>query len=98
MVVPQKSASFVHHTRLLNTAGNYTYIDNRLTNGEPDAVLSVTQNWNPGGGRGVYNNYPIDVVYDKDVEKRAIYNQDGAPMPYGAAFNVAVSAEGEPAR
>jgi hypothetical protein len=98
VVVPAASDSFVHQATFDNTVGNITYLNDPLTNGKPGAVLSVTQNWNPGGGRGVYNNHPIDVVYDKDVEKWAIYNQDGAPMPYGAAFNVAVSAEGEPAR
>jgi hypothetical protein len=90
--VPQPSATFVHHANLLNTVGNYTYLDNQLTNGEPEAVLSVTQNWNPGGGRGVYNNHPVDAVYDADVEQWAVYNRDGAPIPKGAAFNIAVSA------
>jgi hypothetical protein len=96
--VPQASATFVHHADLLNTAGNYTYLDDQLTNGEPDAVVSVTQNWNPGGGGGVYNNHPIGAVYDAKLQKWAIYNRDGAPMPKGAAFNVAVPASGnEPA-
>jgi hypothetical protein len=90
--VPRESACFVHHAGLLNTAGNYTYLDDPLTNGEPDAVLSVTQNWNPGGGGGVYNNHPIDAVYDAKLKKWAVYNRDGAPMPKGAAFNIAVLA------
>jgi hypothetical protein len=90
--VPQASATFVHYARLLNTVGNYTYLDDRLTNGEPDAVLSVTQTWNPGGGRGVYNDHPVGAVYDADVKSWAIYNRDGASMPKGAAFNITVSA------
>jgi hypothetical protein len=92
VVVPRASARFVHHARLMNTAGDYTYLDNRLTNGEPDALLSVTQNWNPGGGRGVYNDHPVDTVYDAQVERWAIYNRDNVSIPKGAAFNVAVSA------
>jgi hypothetical protein len=92
VVVPRASAKFVHHARLLNTAGNNTYLNDRLTNGEPDAVLSVTQNWNPGGGRGVYNDHPVDTVYDAQVERWAIYNRDNVSIPNGAAFNVAVSA------
>jgi hypothetical protein len=98
VVVPPPSESFVHHATFDNTAGNITYLNSHLTNGKPGAVLSVTPNWNPGGGRGFYDNHPIDVVYDKDLEKWAIYNQDGTPMPDGAAFNAAVSAEGEPTR
>jgi hypothetical protein len=98
VVVPPASESFVHRATFDNAVGNITYLDNPLTNGKPGAVLSVTQNWNPGGGRGFYNNHPIDVFYDKDLGKWAIFNQDSTPMPYGAAFNVAVSAEGEPTR
>jgi hypothetical protein len=92
VVVPRASAKFVHRAGLVNTAGNYTYVEDRLTNGEPEAVLSVTQNWNPGGGGGVYNDHPVDTVYDAQVERWAIYNRDNASIPKGAAFNVAVSA------
>jgi hypothetical protein len=91
VVVPPASKKFVHHAVLINIVGNTTYLDDPLTNGNSDVVLSVTQNWNPGGGRGIYNNHPIGVVYDKDVNKWAIYNRDNVPMPDGAAFNVAVS-------
>lgn len=91
VIVPPASDRFVHQAGLINTVGNTTYLDDPLTNGNPDAVLSVTQNWNPGGGRGVYNNHPIGVLYDKDLKKWAIYNRDDVPMPDGAAFNVAVS-------
>ncbi|MEJ7842726.1 MAG: hypothetical protein WKF95_13245 [Rubrobacter sp.] len=98
VVVPRRSDRFVQRAELPNTFGNSTYLDNPLTNGEPDAVVSVTQNWNPGGGGGVYNDHPVGVVYDEDVEKWAVYNEDDAPMPNGAAFNVAVSGDAEPAR
>lgn len=92
IVVPADSASFVHRADTRNSAGDHTYLDNRLTNGERDAVLEVTQNWNPGGGRGVYNDHPIGTRYDADLGEWALYNRDGAAMPDGAAFNVAVSA------
>ena len=92
VVLPPDSTEFVHRADLSNTAGHYTYLDDPRTNGEPGAVLSVTQNWNPGGGRGIYNNHPVDTQYDAKVRKWAVYNQDGAPMPTGAAFNIAVSA------
>jgi hypothetical protein len=90
VIVPLASAKFVHQADLANTAGNDTYLDNRLTNGKPDAVISVTQNWNPGGGRGVYNDHPVGTVYDAKLEEWAVYNRDGASMPKGAAFNIAV--------
>ena len=91
VIIPPTSETFVHHAKPDNTVGNRTYLDNPLTVGEPDAVLTVTQDWNPGGGRGVYNDHPIGVLYEADIRKWAIYNRDGAPMPDGAAFNIAAS-------
>jgi hypothetical protein len=91
--VPLPAATFVHRAGVLNTANNYTYLDNELTNGEPDAGLSVTQNWNPGGGRGIYNDHPVGAVYDAKLKKWAVFNRDGKPMPKGASFNIAVSAD-----
>jgi cytoskeletal protein RodZ len=91
VVVPKASARFVHYAQRSNTSGHYTYLDNRLTNGQPDVVLSVTQNWNPGGGSGVYNDHPVGTQYDAKLEEWAIYNRDAEPMPRGAAFNVSVS-------
>jgi hypothetical protein len=91
VVVPRASEKFVHQADPSNTAGHYTYLDNRLTNGQPDAVLSITQNWNPGGGGGVYNDHPVDTQYDARRQQWAVYNKDGVTMPDGAAFNIAVS-------
>lgn len=91
VVVPPASTTFVHRAELLNTFGNYTYLDDPLTNGRPDADVEITQNWNPGGGGGIYNDHPVGTVYDEDVQQWAIYNLDGVPIPEGAAFNVAVS-------
>ena len=54
--------------------------------GNPDAVILVTPNWNPGGQGGLYHDHPIGVYYCLD--RWAIFNQDMAPMPLGAAFNV----------
>ena len=98
VVVPRKSDGFTHRSGLVNTVANSTYLDDPLTNDEPDAVVSVTQNWNPGGGGGVYNDHHVGVRYDEDVDKWMVYNNDGARMPDGAAFNVAVSGGAEPAR
>ena len=92
VTVPRADEGFVHRAGPGDTFGNVTYLDDPLVNGDPDAALSVTQNWNPGGGgRGVYNDHPVGVLYDDDVSKWYVYNEDAALMPEGAAFNVAVS-------
>ncbi len=83
-------AVFVHRATPENITFNSTYLDNPLTNGDPDVILYATQNWNPGGSGGTYNNHPIGVWYDGSRERWAIFNQDREKMPDGAAFNVAV--------
>ena len=99
VVIPRGPEKFIYRATLENTVANGTYLDDSLTNGNPDAVLSVTQNWNPGGGSsGVYNDHPIGVRYDAERRRWVIYNRDGAPMPKGAAFNVALSGDAQPAR
>ncbi len=82
---------FVHRATSESVSSNSTYLDNRLINGNPDAILSVTQNWNPGGDGGTYNAHPIGIWYDGSAEKWAIANEDRAAMPEGAAFNVVVA-------
>jgi hypothetical protein len=73
-----------------DTSGHSTYLDDPPTEGNPNAVLVVTQNWNPGGSSGKYNDHPIGVWYNNNRSKWAIFNQDRAAMPVGADFNVAV--------
>jgi hypothetical protein len=84
-------ALFVHRDTLANTTGNATYVDYPSANERPDAVLAVTPNWNPGGGDGTYNNHPVGVRYDAEEERWTILNLDLAPMPEGAAFDIAVT-------
>jgi hypothetical protein len=88
-------AVFVHHANPDNISANSTYLDNPLTNGHPNAILYVTQNWNPGGSIGIYNNHPIGVWYDPDRERWAIFNQDREAIPKGADFNVGVIKEAQ---
>ena len=83
---------FVHRATPESISSNSTYLDNRLINRNPDAILSVTQNWNPEDGDGTYNDHSVGVWYDASSERRAIFNQDRAAMPEGAAFNVLVAA------
>jgi len=81
---------FVHIATAVNTAGNSTYIDHPLTNNRPNAIIFVTQNYNPGGVGGTCNSHPIGVWYNTANNRWAIFNQDLAAMPVGAAFNVLI--------
>jgi hypothetical protein len=91
LVVHTKEPFFNHKATAGNTIGNSTYLDQPLLNDEPNAVALLTQNWNPGGGvSGIYNNHPVGVWYDPLAGEWAVFNQDGANMPEGAAFNLLV--------
>ncbi len=82
---------FVQITTRSNQNGDSTYINNPATNGHRHVLIFVTPNWNPNntsGGR--YNNHAIGVWYDTSVNKWAIFNEDGAAMRLGRAFNVLV--------
>ncbi|MDQ3925280.1 MAG: hypothetical protein M3309_15405, partial [Actinomycetota bacterium] len=39
---------FIHRATSESITENSTYIENRFTNANPEAILFVTQNWNPG--------------------------------------------------
>jgi hypothetical protein len=94
VLVPEPGVNvFLHKATSGNINANFTIIDHPLTNGNPNARLLVTQNWNPGGGIGVYNDHPIGVYYYEGGTWR-IFNQDLAAMPVGAAFNVMVLPDG----
>lgn len=92
LVVPKASRSaFVQHASGSNTQGAHTFINSRLLNGNPRAVMQVTQVFNPGGTlAGTFNPHAVGVRYYPRAKKWAIVNEDGAKMPSGAAFNVLI--------
>lgn len=91
VLVPHPDAdAFVHVADAANITGDFTVIDHASINGDPDARVIVTQNWNPPGSAGVSNDHAIGVFYLQSAAKWAVFNEDGAAMPLGAAFNVLV--------
>ena len=79
---------FTHTATAVNTTGAITEIDYPLVNGNANAILQVTQNWNPGGFGEVDNNHIVGVRYNRNSQRWAIFNQDGSAIPDGASFNV----------
>ena len=94
VLIPNPDAAvFVHTASTANIIAHTTVLDYPLTNGNPNAVLFVTPNFAPGGVCGcVYQDHPIGVLYDGTNWR--VFNQDGAAMPVGAAFNVFVATPG----
>ena len=67
---------------------DFATIDDPALNGNPNAIIEVTQNWNPGDQGGIYNDHHIGVFFT--AGHWAVFNQDHAKIPVGASFNVAV--------
>lgn len=81
--------AFVHTATVANKlSANGTDVDNALCNGDPNAILIVTQKLNPSGI--VYNNSPIGVYYNSVRNKWEIFNQNNVAIPTNAQFNVLV--------
>ena len=86
-----KTPVFIHQATASNIGGPFTYINHPLTNGDPNAILIVTHNLDPGGHTpSVENNHLFGVVYVIPAAKWAIFNLGGADIPVGAAFNILV--------
>ena len=85
---------FVHVATAANSDAHTTLIDHPLTNGNPGAIIIVTPNFTPGVVSGTLNNHHIGVFYNGPRAQWGIYNEDGATMQAGTAFNVIVPATG----
>ncbi len=88
-VQPANDDIFVHTATAANIVVGYqTVIDHPDLNGNPDAKIVVSHNWNIFGS-GVYNNNIDAVWYDSGLSRWVIYNEDvSAPIPVGAKYNV----------
>ena len=71
-----------HVATAANTNNHISFIDHAATNGKPDLVLIVAQNY------GVYNANEIGVWYNDGKWK--VFNQSRAPIPANAQFNILV--------
>ncbi|QIN84848.1 hypothetical protein GBA63_21025 [Rubrobacter tropicus] len=91
VVVSEGKNGIVHRAKPGNIVENGTFLDDPLTNEKPGVELAVTQNWNPGGVGNTYNDHPVGVRYDDDRDRWEVFNEDRAPMPPGAAFNVSLT-------
>ncbi len=94
IIVPKANTGFshlVHTTDGVNSNGHITYLDHPDANDNPDAIVFVTQIWNPGGtANGVYNDHNVGVYYSSSLDKWTIYNEDLVNLPAGTSFNVMI--------
>ena len=82
--------SILHTAISGNMQGSTTKIDHPALNNNPDAIIYVTQNWNPGGGAGVFNEHKVSTYYYNG--KWSIYNEDNAGMIENSHYNIYIGA------
>lgn len=83
--------SFVHRATSANSITNSTCIDNPATNGKPNAIVQITQNF---GSSSVYNNNSVGVFYGLAAfpNRWCVFNQNTASaIPLTSEFNVTVT-------
>ncbi len=90
--------AFTHTTTSSNKLEYRTLIDHPDLNDNPDAIILITQFWNPDGSYfdGVINPHEVGVQYVSAVDKWAIFNEDMAEMPDSASFKVVIEKQPEP--
>ncbi|MGD0258878.1 MAG: hypothetical protein ABSD29_03540 [Verrucomicrobiota bacterium] len=89
--IETSTAAFTHLTTAANDQGTVTFINNPLCNGDPNAILLVTHNYNPAGTTTVGQYpHPIGVYYATSQQQWCIYNDDAVAMATNVAFNVLI--------
>jgi hypothetical protein len=82
----QTPTFYVDSATTQNTAFQYTDLTKK--DASKNSLYFLTNNWNPVGSAGVYNNHPVGVFYFDAIKDTCIFEEDLANMPIGAAFNV----------
>jgi hypothetical protein len=86
--VNTSTAAFTQQTTSGNVDGDSSTIDNPLCNGDPNAILIITPNWNPGGSGGTYSSEVVGVWYDGS--NWLLFNETGDTMQTGLNYNILV--------
>ncbi|GEM_PF-950280 len=91
LVIPEKNDSFVYKalsSRILPDINDHVLrIDHPLLDGNPNAQVYVTHNWNPqGDDNHIIDTHPLGVIYTGN--KWNIYHTDFEPIPVGATYNI----------
>jgi hypothetical protein len=84
---------FIHRATASNIeAGNThrTTITHPLTDGDPDAILIITHNYNPSQTGNVFDTHPTGVFYNASLSQWQIFHEDGAAILTNEAWNVLV--------
>ena len=72
-----------------NTAGSFAIVNNKNSNGNPNAAVFETQNSDPGGTGGTFDTSVTGVEYfQRPTDDWAVFQEDNSSMALGTSFNV----------
>lgn len=84
---------FIHRAAAANIESGATHrttIDHPLCNGDPNAMLIVTQNYNAQNSGNVTASHSVGVYYNPNLSKWQIFHQNIQPIEANTAWNVLV--------
>ncbi len=84
---------FIHRATAANIqagAAHRTTIDHPMCNGDPNAILIVTQNYNAQNIGNVSANHSVGVYFNPDLNKWQIFHQNIQSIEVNTAWNVLV--------
>jgi hypothetical protein len=83
-----QATMFVHTATAGNISADASFIDHPDLNGNPNAEILISHNWNPPGSAGVYNDNNTGVFYSNGQNKWGVYNENASAMIVGSSYNV----------
>jgi hypothetical protein len=88
VVILNDKNSLLHTATTSTIEGIWTKLDHPAINNNPKALIYVTQNFNPGGGSGIFNPGKAVVWYNASDGKWGVFNEDISSMVPNCHYNV----------
>ncbi|MBK8660181.1 MAG: T9SS type A sorting domain-containing protein [Bacteroidetes bacterium] len=82
--------AFVHTVSSVSALPS-TFLNNPVTDANPEAVLIVTHNYNPGGLGGMYNTVPVGVAIKSSAYPLIYHLDHSTPFDSAMSFNVLIA-------
>jgi hypothetical protein len=77
-------------TTTTSRVGDGTLFSNPVSNGNPNALVLDTPDWNPGGKGGTTSTSQTAVDYDTTSAHWGVFDQNGTSAPLHSAYNVLI--------
>jgi hypothetical protein len=85
---PEPADAYLHFSTADNTAQTWTHLENPALNGYPTAMFLAINQLQVEGNAGDRDAHPLGLWWDGSHQRWTVFNDDGANMDPGLAFNV----------